>query len=68
MPTDIAASPLSCAQYFDCAQQVTPLGNYKKECPYPQLFDQTTANCLPYVMVNCGKRFEPIDPCKFHYF
>lgn len=64
MPNDIVASPLSCAQYFDCSNQVTSLGNYKKECPYPQLFDQATANCLPYVMVNCGKRFEPIDPCE----
>lgn len=64
-PTDVVASPLSCAQYFDCSAQVTALGPYKKECPYPQLFDPDRSSCLPYDIVNCKTRFEPTDPCEY---
>lgn len=64
-PTDIVASSQSCAQYFDCSMQLTGLGNFKKECPYPQLFDAISKSCLPYHMVNCDVRFAPVEPCEY---
>ena len=66
-PNAIIHSPLACAQYFDCSSKVTMLGNYKKECPYPQLFDATTKTCKPYDIVDCGRRFIPVEPCKSCY-
>ncbi|WAR27974.1 hypothetical protein MAR_013678 [Mya arenaria] len=63
-PTATVASPLSCAQYFDCSSQVTELGKYKRECPYPQLFDELSGRCAPYNLVSCGGRFVAVDPLR----
>ncbi|KAK3589928.1 hypothetical protein CHS0354_034946 [Potamilus streckersoni] len=64
-PTSVVASPLSCAQYFSCANKVTLLGNYKLECSYPQLFSVNAGRCVPYNEVNCVERFEPKEPCEY---
>ena len=63
-PSHIMPSPLSCAQYFDCSSKITVLKNFKKECTYPQLYDSTAKQCMPYNLVDCGNRFEPTDPCE----
>ena len=64
-PMDAMAHPTECAQYYDCRQRGTRLGEtYLAECPYPQLFDPELAACVDYTLANCGMRREPIAPCK----
>lgn len=59
--------PDNCAQYIDCRQKNTPLGNYRQECPYPQLVslgDATGLPCKTFQSVQCGARPEPKNACK----
>lgn len=64
-PTAIIPHPDSCAQYINCANKNTELGNYREECLYMQLFSTYTNSCRPYREVKCGIRPEPRAPCKF---
>ena len=63
-PDKILPNDYNCAQFFDCHNENTMLGNHLMECPYPQLFDTALRKCLDYKDVICGSRFEPTSPCK----
>ncbi|KAK3095139.1 hypothetical protein FSP39_010723 [Pinctada imbricata] len=67
-PTSVIPHPNNCAQYIDCRQRNTPLGNYKQECPYPMLVsptDTTGTPCQSFEAVQCGSRPEPMSPCDY---
>ncbi|XP_071165551.1 uncharacterized protein [Mytilus edulis] len=67
-PTAVVPHPDNCAQYIDCRQKNTPLGNYRQECPYPQLVslgDATGLPCKTFQSVQCGARPEPKNACDY---
>ncbi|KAL5005503.1 hypothetical protein ScPMuIL_018959 [Solemya velum] len=64
-PTEVVPSPGNCAQYYDCRQQNTPLGDYLQECPYPMLYSTLSRGCQPFPAVNCETREEPQSPCDY---
>lgn len=69
-PSAVVPHPDNCAQYIDCRQKNTLLGNYRQECPYPQLVsltDSVGTPCKPFDSVICGARPEPKNPCKYKY-
>ena len=43
-------------------------GNYRKECHYPDLYDDSIKQCNKFEMVNCDKKPEPQAPCKFEIY
>ena len=64
-PTDIVPTPDNCAQYYNCTERNTFLGNHTKECKYPDLFSTQTNACQNFETVHCAKsRTEPQAPCK----
>ncbi|VDI58558.1 Hypothetical predicted protein [Mytilus galloprovincialis] len=73
-PSAVLADPDNCAHYFNCSDPSmatitrgagqTP-GNYRKECHYPDLFDDSIKQCNNFEMVNCSKKPEPQAPCKY---
>ena len=75
-PKVILPDPDNCAHYFNCSDATTATinratmaaGNYRKECHYPDLFDDSIKQCNKFEMVNCSKKPEPQAPCKFEIF
>ena len=63
-PNALLPHPENCAQFFDCRQRNTALGNYLRECPYLQLYSIQDKRCHNYQTITCGTRFEPKAPCK----
>ncbi|CAG2185606.1 unnamed protein product [Mytilus edulis] len=73
-PSAILPDPANCAHYFNCSDPTmasitrgagqTP-GNYRKECHYPDLFDDSIKQCNNFEMVNCSKKPEPQAPCEY---
>jgi len=57
-------NPLNCAQYFDCTKTSSLSEPHLFECPYPDLFNNLTMQCDDFENVQCGRRMEPMDPCK----
>ena len=64
-PSAVVAHPTNCGQYFDCTKVSTMFGHYLMECPYPQLFDETSRMCKPFNQVHCGSKREPQAPCMY---
>lgn len=72
-PTKLLPDPDNCAHYFNCSdptvnvitrQQNQQIGSYRKECPYPDLFDPVLQQCGMFTTVECKTRPEPQAPCK----
>ena len=63
-PNALLPHPENCAQFFDCRQRNTALGNYLRECPYLQLYSIQDKRCHNYQTITCRTRFEPKAPCK----
>ena len=63
-PDGLVADQTDCAQYYDCSLLDGPLGRYKTECPYPQVFDSSLSKCRDDAYVNCGQRNKPATQCK----
>ncbi|XP_033744419.1 uncharacterized protein LOC117330325 [Pecten maximus] len=55
----------SCAKYIDCPASRRTGSIIERECPYPQLYDETTASCKQPESVTCGTRREPKEPCDY---
>ena len=64
-PSDIIPKPDNCAQYYNCSEKSTDLGEHLKECKYPDLFSGATRTCQTFTNVSCEKRLEPQAPCKY---
>lgn len=62
-PGTVRPHPTNCAQYYNCSQ-TSVQGDHLFECPYPDLFDSSTLLCRNFTTVPCGKRQEPMAPCK----
>ncbi|XP_062572686.1 uncharacterized protein LOC134234627, partial [Saccostrea cucullata] len=58
-------NPENCAQFYDCSTRDSEYGLYLKECQYPQLYEIETDTCQHFSRVNCGSRYEPIEPCEY---
>lgn len=55
----------NCAAYINCTAYTSgEVSDPVQECPYPQLFDDTTGRCEQFDTVACGNRAEPQAPCK----
>ena len=67
-PNALLTHPENCAQFFDCRQRNTPFGNYLRECPYLQLYDEVDKRCHSFQNVQCGLRTEPKAPCKYELY
>jgi hypothetical protein len=75
-PKVILPDPDNCAHYFNCSDATTATitratmaaGNYRKECHYPDLYDDSIKQCNKFEMVNCSKKPEPQAPCKFEIY
>lgn len=72
-PTKLLPDPDNCAHYFNCSdptvnvitrQQNQQTGSYRKECPYPDLFNPVLQQCGMFTTVECKTRPEPQAPCK----
>ena len=72
-PSEVLPDPDNCAHFFNCSDPtlttITRVGgltpaNYRKECHYPDLFDETIKQCNNFEMVKCDKKPEPQAPCK----
>lgn len=67
-PHQLLANPVDCAQYYDCSQKTSSMGqDYLKECKYPDLFSPVTKKCQDFQTVKCDKRPEPQAPCKYTF-
>ncbi|XP_071175832.1 uncharacterized protein [Mytilus edulis] len=73
-PSSILPDPDNCAHYFNCSDPTIATitrgagqtqGNYRKECHYPDLFDDSIKQCNNFEMVNCSKKPEPQAPCDY---
>lgn len=63
-PSGSLPNPKNCAQFYDCSVRDSEYGLYLKECQYPLLYEIETGTCQHYSKVNCGSRYEPVEPCK----
>ena len=63
-PTDILPTPTNCAQFYNCSERNTSLGNHTLECKYPDLFSIQLKKCQQFETVNCITRNEPQAPCE----
>jgi hypothetical protein len=73
-PSKLLPDPDNCAHYFNCSdptvavvtrQLVNSTGHYRKECPYPDLFDSVLQQCQMFSSVKCNTRPEPQAPCMY---
>ena len=64
-PTAIVRDEDNCAQYYNCSDKQSNLGNFLAECRYPDLFSDVYMNCRSFNTVSCDKRLEPQSPCKY---
>ena len=67
-PNDIIATPDNCAQYYNCTERQTTIGDHVMECKYPDLFSKTSHSCENFEAVQCTIRKEPQAPCKLHFY
>ena len=74
-PTDVLPDPDNCAHFFDCNKKTTmvhraahiiSVKTFTKECPYPDLFDYNSRQCMTFTSVDCRTRPEPMIPCKYN--
>ena len=66
-PTDVLPTVDNCAQYYNCSDRITSLGNHKEECSYPDLFSSESLSCESFMDVDCSTRAEPKAPCKLFF-
>lgn len=62
--------PKNCHWYFNCTETaLIPKWRHGEpfvaECRYPQLFDVNINRCREFINVECGYKFEPVDPCEY---
>ncbi|KAK3610007.1 hypothetical protein CHS0354_032354 [Potamilus streckersoni] len=56
----------NCAKFLECTKAENgSLVMQERECPYPLLYDDTSAKCDNYQRVTCENRHEPKDPCEY---
>ncbi|PVD19358.1 hypothetical protein C0Q70_19846 [Pomacea canaliculata] len=70
-PGTLVAYPSNCNWYYNCTVAALVhldghVAALEEECRYPQLFDTVTSRCREFINVQCGDRFEPVDPCEYH--
>ena len=63
-PSEIVATPDNCAQYYNCTERQTTIGDHMMECKYPDLFSRKNHTCQNFETVQCTTRREPQAPCK----
>ena len=66
-PTDVLPTVDNCAQYYNCSDRITSLGNHREECSYPDLFSSESLSCESFMDVDCSTRAEPKAPCKLFF-
>ncbi|XP_076110871.1 uncharacterized protein LOC143079419 [Mytilus galloprovincialis] len=68
-PGDVGrhAHPTRCAQFYDCdkTMAVEWWGQNLRECPYPEVFNESTHECDSIAAVRCNSRQQPMDPCDY---
>ena len=64
-PNAIVRDEDNCAQYYNCSDKQSNIGDFLAECRYPDLFSDVYMNCRSFNTVSCDKRLEPQSPCKF---
>nr|XP_022322146.1 uncharacterized protein LOC111123822 isoform X3 [Crassostrea virginica] len=64
-PSGSLPNPKNCAQFYDCSVKESEYGLYLKECQHPLLYEIETGTCQHYSKVNCGSRYEPVEPCEY---
>ena len=62
-PFNILPTAYNCAQYYNCTQNKTAIGEHVMECTYPELFSTNTSTCEMFDSVQCTTRKEPQTPC-----
>ena len=63
-PTMVFPDDQNCAKYINCSDTGSMLGSYINECTYPDLYSLANKQCEQFDTVACGKRPEPMAPCK----
>ena len=57
-------SVTNCAQYYHCGNAASVQRHELQECVYPKLYSTVDNTCKDFSQVQCGQRFEPVEPCK----
>ena len=61
--------PSECQLYYNCSLRYVHVPRYfaqhMQECPYPQLFNAATKQCDNFENVDCAKRKEIANACKY---
>ncbi|KAL4228860.1 hypothetical protein ACF0H5_011900 [Mactra antiquata] len=64
-PTSVVPAMDDCAQYYNCSQRSSSIGDFIQECKYPSLFSTFTFTCSSFRSTFCDTRPEPQAPCQY---
>jgi hypothetical protein len=56
-------SVTNCGQYYSCGNVASGQRHELQECAYPKLYSTVDNTCKDFSQVQCGQRFEPVEPC-----